>query len=90
MEIRPTITGKWGVKVALEGCFVKQRGEKDSGRLILRVKSDENKVPDELTATQPGFHSPYFKCNFPRFISAQPSAGSQRIMGRVFMNASCS
>lgn len=68
MDIRPTITGKWAVKVALKGCFVKQRGgETDSGRLILRVKSDENKVPDELTATQPGFHSPYFKCNFPAF-----------------------
>lgn len=54
MEIWPTITGKWAVKVARQGCFVKQRG----GHLILRVKSDENKVPDELTATQPGFHCP--------------------------------
>lgn len=81
------VGGQGGTK----GLFCKTKGgETDSGRLILRVKSDKNKVPDELTATQPGFHSPYFKCNFPRFISAQPSAGSQRIMGRVFMNARCS
>lgn len=75
MEIRPTITGKWAVKVALKGCFVKQKGgETDSGRLILRVKSDENQVPDELTAAQPGFRSPYFKCNFSRvsFLHNRP------------------
>lgn len=59
--------------MALEGCFVKQRGEKDSGRLILRVKSDENKVPDELTATQPGFHSPILNAISPvSFLHNRP------------------